>query len=138
MVYFTRFGCFLIAFCSRSKNIKTQVYGIFRSLRNRSFYGLSCNNFFWLNGRKRLETWSWNATFPWRLVKSRLNDSKHYACFSISDELFPHLQRYLIIFMKGLKNSNDTKMSRACLVGLCTVAFFYILVGNVGYAMYGK
>lgn len=40
--------------------------------------------------------------------------------------------------MKGLKNSNDTKMSRACLVGLCTVAFFYILAGNVGYAMYGK
>lgn len=28
-------------------------------------------------------------------------------------------------------------MSKACLVGLCTVAFFYILVGNVGYAMYG-
>lgn len=29
-------------------------------------------------------------------------------------------------------------MSRASLVGLCTVGFFYILVGNVGYAMYGK
>ena len=29
-------------------------------------------------------------------------------------------------------------MSRASLVGLCTVAFFYILVGNLGYAMYGK
>jgi hypothetical protein len=38
----------------------------------------------------------------------------------------------------GLKNSNDTKMSRASVVGLGVVAFFYILVGNVGYAMYGS
>lgn len=29
-------------------------------------------------------------------------------------------------------------MSRACMVGLSTVAFSYILVGNVGYTMYGQ
>ncbi len=29
-------------------------------------------------------------------------------------------------------------MNKAALVGLCTVALFYILVGNIGYALYGS
>lgn len=43
-----------------------------------------------------------------------------------------------IKYILGLKNSNDTKFGRATLVGLSTVAFCYILVGIVGYTMYGS
>lgn len=39
---------------------------------------------------------------------------------------------------KGLKNSNDSKMSKASLTGLLACSFFYILVGNMGACLYGR
>lgn len=39
---------------------------------------------------------------------------------------------------KGLKNSNDEKMNKAAMVGLWSVAVCYILVGLIGYTLYGS
>ena len=39
---------------------------------------------------------------------------------------------------KGLKNSNDGKMNKAATIGLWSVGFCYILVGLVGYTLYGS
>jgi amino acid permease len=49
---------------------------------------------------------------------------------------FP-IYKGILIDNLGLKNSNDSKMGKASLVGLAVVGFFYILVGNIGYALYG-
>jgi amino acid permease len=38
---------------------------------------------------------------------------------------------------KGLKNSCDDKMGKASLVAICSCGFSYLLVGMLGYALYG-
>ena len=43
-----------------------------------------------------------------------------------------------IKYYLGLKNSNDSKMNKAAMVGLWSVGFCYILVGLIGYALYGS
>jgi amino acid permease len=50
---------------------------------------------------------------------------------------FPIYKGKLFVIL-GLKNSCDEKMSKASLTGLLTVAFFYIITGNIGYALYGS
>lgn len=137
MVHYFNFGIHVVAFYYCPKNLKTQIYGLLGSRRDRALHRLLDHYLFRWNDRKRLETRWINAAFSRRLVESCFGGSKHFVGFVIPNELFPNLQRYLFINL-GLKNSNDTKMSRACMVGLGTVAFFYILVGNVGYAMYGS
>ncbi len=38
---------------------------------------------------------------------------------------------------KGMKNSCDDKMAKASLVGIGTCGFCYLLVGILGYSLYG-
>ena len=36
-----------------------------------------------------------------------------------------------------MRNSSDSKMSKASITGIGTCCLFYIIVGNIGYALYG-
>lgn len=38
---------------------------------------------------------------------------------------------------KGMRNSCDDKMKKASLTGTAACCLFYIVVGNIGYALYG-
>lgn len=39
---------------------------------------------------------------------------------------------------KGMKNATDHKMENAALIGICMCSIFYVLVGNMGYCLYGN
>ena len=39
---------------------------------------------------------------------------------------------------KGMKDSRDEKMAKASISGVLGCAFFYVLVGNIGYCLYGN
>ena len=38
---------------------------------------------------------------------------------------------------KGMKDSRDDKMKRASISGIVACSFFYLIVGNMGYCLYG-
>lgn len=38
----------------------------------------------------------------------------------------------------GMKDARDEKMAKASLTGVCACAIFYILVGNMGYCLFGN
>jgi hypothetical protein len=50
---------------------------------------------------------------------------------------FPIFKGKLIINL-GMKNSNDSKMSAASFLGILSCAIFYIIVGNIGYCLFGN
>ena len=56
---------------------------------------------------------------------------------SFQMNFFPIFKGIHFMIIQGLKNSNDAKMEKACLVALCSVGLCYILVGMIGSAMYG-
>ncbi len=61
------FSCFIASIYNGSKNRKIEVYGIFGCWWYRFFYDLLNHHVFWRNDRKRLETWSLNASLSNRL-----------------------------------------------------------------------
>lgn len=76
--------------------------------------------------------------FPTDWMKVATSVPKIMLALTFQINFFPIYKGKHFIKISGLKNTNDSKMSKACLTGLSTVVFFYIIVGNVGYAMYGK
>ncbi len=38
----------------------------------------------------------------------------------------------------GMKDARDEKMAKASLTGVCACSVFYILVGNMGYCLFGN
>ena len=39
---------------------------------------------------------------------------------------------------KGMTKSSDSKMKKVSLVAICTCVIFYIIIGNIGYCIYGN
>lgn len=37
-----------------------------------------------------------------------------------------------------MKNASDNKMTRAALTGIIACSIFYVLVGNMGYCLFGN
>lgn len=37
----------------------------------------------------------------------------------------------------GMRNANDQKMNKASIIGLGACTLFYLVVGNIGYSLYG-
>lgn len=50
---------------------------------------------------------------------------------------FPIFKGKFQIYL-GMKDARDEKMAKASLSGVCACSIFYILVGNMGYCLFGK
>ena len=57
--------------------------------------------------------------------------------FGYHMNFFPIFKGELDIYA-GLKDSRDEKMTKASIFGILGCAFFYFLVGNIGYCLYGR